>query len=162
LDLGTFERTVNLRRSNIAVAVLLAGLAGWLLLEANKLAFGSIRVPQTAFFPKVLASLLLVFSLVLLFQSLRQPESGESSQRIEPEGWFRIGATLATLIGFAFVLERLGFLLSTFLLMVLLLRAIEPQKWLRVFSVALATSVIAYLIFAWLLNIPLPAGILGI
>jgi putative tricarboxylic transport membrane protein len=153
---------VNLRKSNIAVAILLAGFAGWLLLEANKLIFGSIRVPQTGFFPKVLASLLLVLAIALLIQSLRQPDGGESSEKIAPEGWIRIGATLATLIGFAFVLEWLGFLLSTFLLMVLLLRAIEPQKWLRVFVIALATSLIAYLIFSWLLNIPLPAGFFGI
>ena len=153
---------MNLRKSNIAVALLLAGLAGWLFLQANKLNFGTMRVPQTAFFPKVLASLLLVFTVLLLVQSLRERESSERSEKIEPEGWFRIGATLATLIGFAFVLEWLGFLLSTFLLMVLLLRAIEPQNWLRVLAIALATSVSAYLIFAWLLNIPLPAGILGI
>ena len=153
---------MNLRRSNIAVAILLAGLAGWLFLQASQLNFGTLRVPQTAFFPKVLASLLLFFSVLLLLQSLRQRDTGEVRQKIEPEGWLRIGATLATLIGFAVVIERLGFLLSTFLLMVLLLRAIEPQNWLRVFTIALATSAIAYFIFAWLLNIPLPAGILGI
>ena len=153
---------MNLRRLNIAVAILLAGFAGWLLLEANKLVFGTIRVPQTAFFPKVLASLLLVLAIALLVQVLRQPNGGESSAKIEPEGWIRIGATLATLIGFAVVLEWLGFLLSTFLLMVLLLRAIEPQNWLRVFVIALATSLIAYLIFSWLLNIPLPTGFFGV
>ena len=75
---------MNLRRSNIAVAVLLAGFAGWLLLEANKLAFGSIRVPQTGFFPKVSASLLLVLAIALLVQSLRQPDDGESAEKIEP------------------------------------------------------------------------------
>jgi putative tricarboxylic transport membrane protein len=153
---------VNLRKSDIAVALLLAGLAGWLLLQANKLAFGTLRVPQTAFFPTVLASLLLVFSVLLLFQSLRQPQSGAILQKIEPEAWYRMGTTLAILIGFAVILERLGFLLSTFFLMVLLLRASEAQSWLRIFIIALATAAVAYFIFAWLLNIPLPAGILSI
>jgi putative tricarboxylic transport membrane protein len=153
---------MNLRRSNITVALLLAAFSAWLLLETNKLVFGTIRAPQTAFFPKVLTVLLLIFSVALLFQSWRAaPDGAVGSEKIEIEGWHRIGATLATLLGFAFVLERLGFLLSTFLLMVLLLRAIEPQKWTRVIVIALVTSFVAYFIFAWLLGIPLPAGILS-
>jgi putative tricarboxylic transport membrane protein len=70
--------------------------------------------------------------------------------------------TLAALAGFALVLERLGFLLTTFLLMVLLLRAIEAQRWPKVIVVALATALISYAIFAWLLGVPLPPGVLGI
>ena len=84
------------------------------------------------------------------------------SEKIETEGWIRIGATLATLAGFALVLEHLGFLLSTFLLMVCLLRAIEAQSWGKIITVALATSLITYGLFARLLGVPLPAGVLGI
>jgi len=48
------------------------------------------------------------------------------------------------------------------LLMVILLRSIEAQNWRKVIAVALATAVISYGLFAWLLGVPLPAGILGI
>ena len=75
---------------------------------------------------------------------------------------FRIGATLATMIGFALVLERLGFLLATFILMVLLLRAIDAPRWSKVIIVSLVTSLLSYGLFAWLLGVPLPAGVLGI
>jgi putative tricarboxylic transport membrane protein len=151
-----------MKRADVTVALSLIGLAVFILLEAGKLSFGSMRVPQTAFFPVVLATLLLILSLILLVGALRRAPTGRGIDRIEAEGWFRIGATLVTLIGFAFALERLGFLLSTFLLMVLLLRAIEPQAWHKVLAVALVTSLVAYAIFGWLLGIPLPAGILGI
>ena len=145
-----------MKRANLAVALILIGLAGFILFEARKLTFGSLRVPQTAFFPVVLAILLLVFSLILVGQTLRGAETGRGPERIEAEGWLRIGATLATMIGFSLALERLGFLLSTFLLMVLLLRAIEPQSWPKLIAVALVTSLAAYAIFGWLLGIPLP------
>jgi putative tricarboxylic transport membrane protein len=150
-----------MKRANIAVALILFGLAVFILLESSKLSFGSLRVPQTGFFPVVLATLLLVFSLILFAQAVRGAASGRRPERIEPEGWFRIGATLATLIGFTFALERLGFLPSTFLLMVLLLRALEPQPWHKVIAVAGATALAAYAIFGWLLGIPLPGGILA-
>ena len=151
-----------MKRADVTVALILTGLAAFVLLEAGKLSFGSMRVPRTAFFPVILATLLLMLSLILLGQALRGAPTGRGSERIEVEGWFRIGATLVTLIGFALALERLGFLLSTLLLMVLLLRAIESLEWHKVFAVALATSLVAYALFGWLLGIPLPAGILGI
>ena len=150
-----------MRRANIAVAFSLIGLAGYLMFEGRALRFGTMRVPQTAFFPSVLAVLLLCFSLIALVQAFRQSETGPAPGKIEIAGWFRIGATLATLVGFAAALESLGFLLSTFLLMMLLLRAIEAPPWSKVIVVALATALAAYLLFDWLLGIPLPVGVLG-
>jgi putative tricarboxylic transport membrane protein len=149
-------------RSNIAVAAVLLALAGYIFLAANALPFGTPRVPQTAFFPKTLALLLAVLTLILLAQTLGGNVDTRGSQKINTAGWFRIGATLATMVGFALILEPMGFLVSTFLLMVLLLRAIEAQSWYKVIGIALATALISYAIFAWLLGVPLPAGLLGL
>jgi putative tricarboxylic transport membrane protein len=149
-------------RSDIAVAAILLALAGYIFLAASALPFGTARVPQTAFFPKTLAVLLAILSLVVLAQALAGKRATFDADKIGSAGWFRIGASLATLIGFALVLQPLGFLLSTFLLMVCLLRAIDAQSWGKVIAVALATSLLTYGLFAWLLGVPLPAGVLGI
>lgn len=151
-----------MRRLNIAASLILAGLAGLILYEASQLAFGSIRVPQTGFFPSILAILLLFFSIALLVQTCRQAGGTGGEQPIKNEAWTRISITLAAMLGFALVLETLGFLLSTFTVMLLLLRVIEPQKWSKVIVVALATALVSYFLFARLLNIPLPAGVLEI
>ena len=151
-----------MKQANIAISLILIGLAGFILAQSRNLAFGSLRTPQTAFFPTTLATLLLIFSAILLAQTLFGAEIRRGHDKIVAEGWVRIGATLATMVGFALALERLGFLLTTFLLMVLLLRAIESQRWYKVVAVALTTALISYAIFGWLLGIPLPAGILGI
>ncbi len=150
-----------MKQSNVAISLILIGLAGFILLQSRNLAFGSLRAPQTAFFPTTLATLLLIFSVILLAQTLLG-EIRRGPDNIVAEGWVRIGGTLATMVGFALALERLGFLLTTFLLMVLLLRAIESQRWPKVVAIALMTALISYAIFGWLLGIPLPAGVLGI
>lgn len=151
-----------MKRFEIAAAAALAGFAGYILFESSKLRIGSFRVPQTGFFPRVLGILLVLLTLGELVRALRQPEAATPSGKITSAGWFRIGATLAAMLGFALVLERLGFLLATFLLMVLLLRAIEAPRWSKVFIVSLVTSLLSYGLFAWLLGVPLPAGMLGI
>ena len=151
-----------MKQSNIAISLILIGLAGFILLQSRNLAFGTLRAPQTAFFPTTLATLLLIFSVMLLAQTLLGGEIRRGPGNIVAEGWVRIGATLATMVGFALALERLGFLLTTFLLMVLLLRAIESQRWPKVVAIALITTLSSYAIFGWLLGIPLPGGVLGI
>jgi hypothetical protein len=46
--------------------------------------------------------------------------------------------------------------------MILLLRAIESQRWSKVVFVAALAAVASCAIFGWLLGIPLPGGVLGI
>ena len=152
---------IDMRRANITVALVFVGLSIFLLFAAGRFNFGTLRVPQTGFFPRTLAILLLLLSLVLLVQALRHKAAEPGGVKIESEGWIRIASTLAIMIGFALVLEWLGFLLSTFLLMIFLLRAIEAPRWPKVFAVALATAFASYGLFGWLLGVPLPAGILG-
>ena len=151
-----------MKRSQLAVPAVLAGLAGFVLLESRHLSFGTMRVPQTGFFPWVLATLLLILCVILFAQGLFGAKSDRPPDHILPEGWSRIVFTLAAMIGFALVLERLGFLLTTFFLMLLLLRAIESQRWSKVFFAALLTAVGSYALFGWILGIPLPAGVFGI
>ena len=151
-----------MKRFEVIAAALLAALAGYVLFESSNLRIGTFRVPQTGFFPRVLGVLLALLTVGELVRVLRLAETTAAPERIPSEGWLRIGATLAIMLGFALVLEWLGFLLATFLLMVLLLRAIEAPSWSKVIIVASITSVLSYGLFAWLLGVPLPAGILGI
>ena len=151
-----------MKRLDLIAAGALTGLAAYVLIESRKLSFGSLRVPQTGFFPRVLGILLILLALAELVRVLRLSVPVTVREKISGEGWTRIGATLVIMFGFALVLERLGFFLATFFLMVLLLRAIEAPHWPKVFIIALATSLLSYGLFAWLLGVPLPAGILGL
>lgn len=152
-----------MKKSDLAVALILIGFAGFVLAQSLELPFGRVQTPQTGFFPTLLAALLLIFSSILLAQAFFAPaEKRRGPDPMTSDAWVRIGATLAAMIGFALVLEHLGFLLTTFTLMVLLLRAVESQKWPKVIAIAAATAGFAYAVFGWLLAIPLPGGVLGI
>ncbi len=150
-----------MKRLDAAAAGLLIGFAIFILLESLRLPFGSLRAPQTGFFPTVLAVLLALLAAALFVNPARAPAAAAAA-RLAPGSWARIGAALAAMAGFAVVLERAGFFLTTFLLMALLLRAIEAIKWPKLIAIALATALIAYALFAIALGIPLPAGFLGI
>jgi putative tricarboxylic transport membrane protein len=60
------------------------------------------------------------------------------------------------------VLEWLGFIVATFLLMLVLFRLLEPYRWTTVLFLSLMTMGCAYLFFVVLLESRLPRGIWGI
>jgi hypothetical protein len=140
-------------RFNAAVAVTLLAVAGYFFAAAGALPFGTARVPQSAFFPKIIAALLAILSSILLVQTLRGGGERAASEKI---ALAMFGMAL-----YAMALERLGFLLSTFLLTGFLLRVMEPQSWSKLLTLALATALGSYAIFARALGMPLPPGILG-
>ena len=148
-------------RSGVISAVALLALALAALLEAGKLPFGAFNSPQPGFFPLILAIFLAFFSVLLLAQEISQTD-GESGAF--PGGvalWKRIALAIGALVAFGLLFETLGYILSTFLFIAFLLRAVERQKWWLVVVVAFCTSLVIYLLFGLLLNSPLPAGILS-
>jgi putative tricarboxylic transport membrane protein len=69
---------------------------------------------------------------------------------------------IALLVVFALVFETLGFLLSTILLLVALLRAIEPVPWRRAIPIAILVPFVCWYVLDKLLLIQLPSGVLSI
>lgn len=151
-----------MRRSNITIAVGLLGLSGYILVDSISLGFGSLRTPQAGFFPAILSVILAVFSLILLGQAARETEGGVDPFRLGLKSWKRIVLAVSALLAFGFLVDFLGYTLSSFLLIAILLRAIESMRWSLIVVIALSTSVISYGIFGWLLQTPLPPGIFGI
>ncbi len=90
-----------------------------------------------------------------------RPSRGRAAK--EPAGAggrLRIAATLAGLVLYALVFERLGFLISSSAFVVLLLVFYGERRWPVVLAVAVGAAVATYAVFARWLGVPLPPGIL--
>jgi len=61
--------------------------------------------------------------------------------------------------GYAALVSYSGFLLTTFLYLALFSLAAGERRWIRLIAFAVAVPVAIYLIFATILNVPLPPGI---
>ena len=151
-----------MRKYNLISSIFLLVLAGAIMTEASKLSFGSLRAPETGFLPFILSIFLALFSLVLLGQSIKEKKSKEEvSYEMRFGSWRRIGLTMGTLLLFTIFVERLGYLISSFLLVAFLLIAIEPQKWWLVIGIAVLSSIGSYVLFVLCLGITLPEGVFG-
>jgi len=81
------------------------------------------------------------------------------------ESWVKkYKAVLLVLLGlivYGFILVPIGFVLATTFLIIYEARLLQRGKWIRNAAVGFGVSVGVYLIFVKLLNVMLPAGILG-
>ena len=125
--------------------------------ESWRLGVGSFFRPGAGFFPFYSSLLLGLLSLILGLLAFRgKVEKAES--------WTDVGNTVTVslaLVGFALLLTWLGFVITTFLFILFLLRAVERRKWLFSAGAALLISAAFYVVFGLWLKAQLPAGILG-
>ena len=115
------------------------------------------------FFPFVAGTALISLSVVVLITSLSaKKEDGPGKEQFLPErdSGKKLLSALLALLAYVLVLKYLGFVLTTFFFMVFLLRFIEPQRWIVVFSAAALTSGAAHLVFNIWLKVQLPRGFL--
>lgn len=126
---------------------------------ATRLGVGSITDPSAGFIFFWSGLVLIVLSLIVFVDTLRR---FANTVRQMPEiNWPKIALVLFALLLYAFFLEKLGFVFTTFVLMSFLLGCIQSAGWLRSFAVAGAAALTAYAIFELWLKIRLPKGIVG-
>ena len=125
--------------------------------QAWRLPFGTVTRPSAGFFPLCLAVALTVVAGAVWLRALHgDPDVAAATP--SRGGLARAAATLATLLAYAFVLEPLGFGLATFVLIVVLLRAIEPQPWPVALGGAAGAVLACHVLFRVWLGVRLPVG----
>ncbi len=139
----------------------------WLLfslvvcVEASRLKLGAINTPGPGFFPFSAGLIMLILSLVALFQLIGKGIKEEKMARQERLRWWNIVIILAAITAYAFTLEKIGFLINTFLFICLLLKVVEPQTWKTTILGGLITTLAANLVFNVILRAQIPRGIFG-
>ncbi len=136
--------------------------AFYICIESLRLPLGSWRDPGPGFLPLGAGIVLAILSLTAFFQARFRVEEKARKGWYSQERWKSILLILAVLSGYALFLESLGFLISTFLLLVMLFRFVEPQRWVVVIGGSAMASIASYVIFELWLKTQLPKGILGI
>ncbi len=133
----------------------------YICVESLRLPLGSWRDPGPGFLPLGAGLCLGILSAVAYFQTgLRKGEEGQRSWYSKERGKSILFILLA-LCGYSAFLDSLGFLLTTFLLLVLLFRFVDPQPWKVAVGGSLLASVASYVVFEIWLKTQLPRGILG-
>ena len=139
----------------------------WLLfslitcIESYRLKLGELHKPGPGFFPFSIGLVMLGLSLAALFQSIGKKNNIQKPVRQEPLRRWNIAIILAAIFAYALSIETIGFLITTFLFVCLMLKVVEPQTWKKAILGGLITAVAANLVFNVIFRAQIPSGILG-
>lgn len=141
-----------------AVFFVLLGLAvvGYAL---AKLQLGTLKEPGPAFFPVICGVGIVVLAGYWLVSNLKNTKAWES---LWGKGvWIGPLTAIVLITAYAATMEPLGYLLSTVVFLVAWQLAIERERWLKTGVIAICGTVVMYVLFMYLLGVPLPEGMFG-
>ena len=152
-------------RAELGLAGLLLALGAFLLVETAR-----IEVPANAnsigprFFPTVVGVLLCLVGSWLLVDVLRgghgDMEAAEDIDLSRTSDWRTLALLSAVFLAHAALLELLGFAIAGALLFFGIAASLGSRRWLRDAAVSVVLATAVYVVFARLLGVGLPAGLL--
>lgn len=153
-----------MKKGDITFSLIGMGLSLWLLLESQKFAYASKFGIGPGFFPFWLGIVLAAFSLFRFVVSLRQKYDAEDRGPRLPglRSLGRIALIMLIMAGFALVMKGLGFILTVFLFVSIILAVLEGDSLLKSIVYGVMFSAAIFLIFRYWLEVDLPRGLLGI
>jgi putative tricarboxylic transport membrane protein len=148
---------VRINNAELWGGVIWFALGLFVIEQGRRLGLGSINEPGMGF-------TLFWIGLVVCGLSF-----GVAAQAITNEGpsvralwhdtrWGKTLIVIVTFVVYAFAFTRLGFLLSTIPLMLVLLRAVDPVRWTLAVPLAIGMPLLIWWVLKQLLQIQLPNG----
>jgi putative tricarboxylic transport membrane protein len=142
------------------VAIIFAFLSIWVMIDSYRLGLQSFRNPGPGLFPFLAGVLLAILVLPLVVRRLRGwRNKDEKETRTTAAYHWKMIAAMAALVGYFMFMDKLGFVVTSFLFLGSLFWIANPRRWILVSSFSLATVALTYVIFDVLLKIPFPPGI---
>ena len=145
------------------MVIFLFGVISTLL--SLRMPIGTFRAAGTGLFPLCLGIILMALSSLLLLQLFfkRRQTIVKKGAVVEPSGSTKqLIFFFGTMVLVTLFFNRLGFPLSSFLLMLTLLRILGVKRWTFNLPLSFITAIDCYFLFVQWLKIPLPKGWIGL
>ncbi|NWF92738.1 MAG: tripartite tricarboxylate transporter TctB family protein [Syntrophaceae bacterium] len=154
-----------MKRDEIIVGIVIFIFGGITAAVSLRMPIGTFRMPGTGMFPLLLGILLMILSGILVLRLFFQGR--QIRVKSEPSGEslgspVQLILFLGTMVFITLFFNQLGYPLSSFLLMVALLRILGVKRWTLNLPLSFVTAVVSYFVFVQWLQIPLPKGWIGL
>lgn len=156
-----------MKKGDLLCSIFLVSLGIAIMIGSYYLKLGKIDKPGPGLMPflcGIALSLLSILNILLKLRSfLYASRAHQKIRGIWNEiNIKRVGLVLSYLVVYAIMLEKVGYILTTFMIFSFLFKTMGSLKLKTVLMLSSSCSILSYLIFAILLNVPLPKGILRI
>jgi putative tricarboxylic transport membrane protein len=140
-------------------SLLLALLGLYVAFEGYALKMGTLQSPKPGFLIFWAGIILSGLSLVLFIKTFYS-EDRARAPLWKGFQWHKGLKIIIFLSIYVAVFQWLGFLVSTFILLLFLFKSLEAQKWSIAFLLSGVTTLVCFIVFGYFLELRFPPGIL--
>jgi len=151
-----------MKKVNILTSIVFILLSGFVLVQSSKFQQTMISddFAGAAFFPKVIAFMMIFFAAILLLASILDKNKHDKSiKEIFNKHMLLPALGIGIIFVYIVLMDLLGYIMSTVILNLLFLMCFKVKSKLTLVTVPILTSIIIYLVFKEMLIVPLPQGI---
>ena len=146
-----------MKKADIGVGIGLIILSAWIFWYASAYSKATIYYYGPNFFPQILSIAMSVCAIILILKASRG-RTLPQTERIHLRGFARMLIAIAICIGYLFLMQVIGFAMSTGVFLFVLMMFIGQKGLLKRVTSSVVVSLIVWAIFRYFLIIPLPTG----
>ena len=157
------RQQVTLREADVFSGAVIAVFGVFVLLQSLQLSFYIEGIPGPGFFPALVSIALIALGGWLVVTRLRAARDAADGFELPSRQQASRSLSLwATILAAALLVGPLGFPIAMFLLVGVILFVIEGRRGVGAVLTTILIPVLSWLLFAGLLQVPLPAGPFGL
>jgi putative tricarboxylic transport membrane protein len=148
------------KKYDISIRIFWIALGIFVAVYSYTLGIGRFINPGPGLLPFLLGCIFILLSSFRLIAIVRSEEPVDTQEQVQTKTeYWRLSMMVVALLIWALVIESLGFLVATFILMTFLYRAAGFTKWYMAILWGLVTVLATYFVFTYL-GVRFPPGIL--
>jgi putative tricarboxylic transport membrane protein len=152
------------KETTISEGIFWAVIGGLICVLALRFGLGTFHAPGTGFVAFLAGLFAVAMGLIMILSNVAKRGRGKTSDAASPQAErkgppSRLVYTMVLLVAYAILMEPLGYILSTLLVMFGLFFDWEKRNWPWSGFFSVATTVISYVVFETWLRCQLPRGI---
>ncbi len=151
-----------MKKIDMIPAMFWMGLGIAVAVSSYRLRLGTLENPGPGLAPFLLGIMLSLCSLPILVRSflvMMKNEKGGDESIWSGIQFKKLIIVVASLLGYWMFLEKIGFILTTFLLLLILFKTMDSQKWRAVLVASILTVLVVFIVFVVVLRVELPSGV---
>lgn len=146
-----------MKKGNIVSSIISILVAVFVLYETKDFPSGAQNVPGPAFFPRIIAILIIGLSGLLIVMTYIRKE--ERNINFTSKNDLKAYITIAIILVYIVLMNILGFIIATPLFLITMIYYYGMRNYVKNIIISVGVTALIFTIFKILLAVPLPQGI---
>ncbi len=150
----------TMRKANFIASGVFIAFAIFIITISSQYPPSNHGVPGPGMFPIIIASLIIVSAIALVVVTVKSSALKDTQVDLKSKNIINVYITMTGLIIYLVLLPLLGFVSTTFVMLLLYLKWYSKRAWWKCVTISLVFTLAIFFLFGTVLNVPIRFGLL--